>query len=70
MEWEKKCFFADNQQSLYNLYSMGMSKSISRWGNIITASAVFGAAIRAGFTATPAIAFLAGLYLGINFSSC
>ena len=47
---------------------MGMSKSISRWGSIITASAVFGAAHSgAGFTATPAIAFLAGLYLGIIY---
>ena len=47
---------------------MGMSKKTSRWGSIITASAVFGAAHSgAGFTATPAIAFLAGLYLGIIY---
>ena len=65
---EEMLFRGIIQQSLYNLYSMGMSKSISRWGSIITASAVFGAAHSgAGFTATPAIAFLAGLYLGIIY---
>ena len=65
---EEMLFRGIIQQSLYNLYSMGMSKSISRWGSIITASAVFGAAhTGSGFTATPAIAFLAGLYLGIIY---
>ena len=65
---EEMLFRGIIQQSLYNLYSIGMNKSISRWGSIITASAVFGAAhTGAGFTATPAIAFLAGLYLGIIY---
>jgi hypothetical protein len=65
---EEMLFRGVIQQSLYNLFSMGFSKSASRWGSIITASAVFGAAHSgAGFTASPAIAFAAGLYFGIIY---
>ncbi len=53
------------QQSLFKLYSNGLSKTISRWGSILTASAIFGAAHNgAGFSASPGIAFAAGIYLG------
>ena len=53
------------QQSLFKLYSNGLSKNISRWGSILTASAIFGAAHNgAGFSASPGIAFAAGIYLG------
>ena len=62
---EEMLFRGVIQQSLYKLYSMGMSKGLSRWGSIITASAVFGAAHNgAGFSASPGIAFAAGMYLG------
>ena len=53
------------QQSLFKLYSSGLSKGLARWGSIITASAIFGAAHNgAGFSASPGIAFVAGMYLG------
>ncbi len=62
---EEMLFRGVIQQSLFNLYSMGFSKGISRWGSIITASAIFGAVHSgAGFTASPGVAFFAGLYLG------
>ena len=61
---EEMLFRGVIQQSLFKLYSMGLGKGLSRWGSILTASAVFGAAHSgAGFTASPGIAFVAGLYL-------
>ena len=43
----------------------GVSRNLSRWGSILTASAVFGAVHSGrGFTATPGVAFAAGFYLG------
>jgi len=63
---EEMLFRGVIQQSLFKLLTVGgVSKSFSRWGSIITASAVFGAAHAGrGFSATPGIAFAAGLYLG------
>ena len=56
------------QQSLFDLFSMGFSKGYSRWGSIITASAIFGVAhTGTGFTASPEIAFAAGIYLGMVY---
>jgi len=63
---EEMLFRGVIQQSLYKLLSVGgVRKSLSRWGSIIAASAVFGAAHAGrGFSATPGVAFAAGLYLG------
>jgi len=65
---EEMLFRGVIQKSLFNLFSTGVSKGYSRWGSIITASAIFGAAHSgAGFTASPEIAFVAGMYLGMVF---
>ena len=65
---EEMLFRGVIQKSLFNLFSNGFSKGSSRWGSIITASAIFGAAHSGiGFTATPGIAFVAGLYLGMVY---
>jgi len=63
---EEMLFRGVIQQSLFKLLSRGgVSKGFSRWGSIFTASAVFGAAHAGrGFSATPGIAFAAGIYLG------
>ena len=63
---EEMLFRGVIQQSLFKLLSGGgVSKNLSRWGSILTASAVFGAAHAGrGFSATPGIAFAAGVYLG------
>ena len=56
------------QQSLFDLFSMGFSKGYSRWGSIITASAIFGLAHTGkGFAASPEIAFATGIYLGMVY---
>ena len=65
---EEMLFRGVIQKSLFNLFSMGFSKSPSRWGSIITASAIFGAVHSgAGFTASPGVAFVAGIYLGMVY---
>ena len=63
---EEMLFRGVIQQSLFKLLTEGgVGKSISRWGSILAASAVFGAAHSGrGFSATPGIAFAAGVYLG------
>ena len=62
---EEMLFRGVIQQSLFKLFSTGLSKGLSRWGSIFTASAIFGAAHNgAGFSASPGIAFAAGMYLG------
>ena len=62
---EEMLFRGVIQRSLFNLYSKGFSKGFSRWSSILTASAIFGAAHTGqGFTATPAAAFLMGVYFG------
>ncbi len=62
---EEMLFRGVIQQSLFKLFSTGLGKGLSRWGSIFTASAIFGAAHNgAGFSASPGIAFAAGIYLG------
>jgi len=63
---EEMLFRGVIQQSLFRLLTTGgVGKTFSRWGSILTASAVFGAAHSGrGFSATPGIAFAAGIYLG------
>ena len=62
---EEMLFRGVIQRSLFNLYSKGFSKGFSRWSSILTASALFGAAHTGqGFTATPAAAFIMGVYFG------
>ncbi len=62
---EEMLFRGMIQRSLYNWFSGGLSKGGARWASILAASAIFGAAHSgAGFTATPGIAFGAGVYLG------
>jgi membrane protease YdiL (CAAX protease family) len=65
---EEMMFRGVIQQSLFDLFSKGFSKGYSRWGSIITASAIFGFAhTGTGFTASPEIAFAAGIYLGMVY---
>jgi len=53
---EEMLFRGVIQQSLFKLYSTGLSKGLSRWGSILTASAIFGAAHNgAGFSASPGL---------------
>ena len=62
---EEMLFRGVIQRSLFNLYSKGFSKGISRWSSILSASVIFGAAHSGqGFTATPAAAFIMGIYFG------
>ena len=62
---EEMLFRGVIQQSFFKLFSTGLSRNLSRWGSILTASAIFGAAHNgAGFSASPGIAFAAGVYLG------